>query len=65
MGALRHTTGRYAYAASRTVTHYKYLYALENGGFVVSKRSFKQITAFYERDAEGRETRIVAPGIGF
>lgn len=51
--------------ASRTVTHYKYVYALENGGFIVSKRSFKQITAFYERDAAGRETRIIAPGIGF
>lgn len=51
--------------ATRTVTHYKYVYAGENGGLIVSKRSFKQIPAFYELDAEGRETRITAPGIGF
>lgn len=48
-----------------TVTNYKYVYTLENGNLIVSKRSFKKITAFYEKDAQGKETKIATPGVGF
>lgn len=51
--------------ATNTYTDYRYVYAAGNRGLIVSKRSFKTIPAFYEIRANGEETRITAPGLGF
>ena len=51
--------------ATNTVTNYKYVYAVSDSSYIVSKSSYKKIPGFYERDAQGNETLIVRPGIGF
>lgn len=48
-----------------TYTNYRYVYAAENGGLIVSKSSFRAIPAFYAIAPDGKETRITAPGLGF
>ncbi|MGX5821022.1 hypothetical protein ACWKWU_22685 [Chitinophaga lutea] len=47
------------------VTNYKFVYPAEDKGWIVSKSDYKHITAFFHIDAQGKETRIAAPGIGF
>lgn len=51
--------------AAKVVTHYKYLYAAGDSTMIVSKRTFKHIPGFYERRADGHETLIIKPGMGF
>ncbi|WP_346318296.1 hypothetical protein [Chitinophaga sp. YIM B06452] len=51
--------------AGRTVSNYRYVYAVDDSTLIYLYNSYKQLPAFKLRYADGREELVARPGIGF
>ncbi|RPD41594.1 hypothetical protein EG028_09820 [Chitinophaga barathri] len=60
-----HETADTLTPAGRTVSNYRYVYAVDDSTLIYLYNSYKQIASFKLRHADGREELITRPGIGF
>lgn len=51
--------------AGRTISNYRYVYAVDDSTLIYLTNSYKQIASFRLRHADGSEELIARPGIGF
>lgn len=51
--------------AGRTVSNYRYVYAIDDSTLIYQTNSYQQIPSFRIRHADGSEMLIARPGIGF